>query len=309
MNRTCFLLLVGIALGANSVPSAQQPAPPLVRENATVKLGDHVWAIPDFNRGAVPNVGIVVGSRATLVVDTGLGPKNGETIVREMKKVSSNRETYVVTTHFHPEHSLGASAFKGAKVVMPRAQQQEMQELGSGMKDLFAGRSPAMAELLAGVQYPAADILFDTEHQLDLGGVHVRLFAKATPLHTRGDTLIWVQDDRVLFSGDIVMSRRFLAASPQASISRWLSTLEELAALKPLRVVPAHGDIGDAGLIDRDRQYLQSLQARAGELKKQGKTVDEVAKAVAEEIAPRYPEWGDPNGSAATARAAFAEAR
>src|SRR5262245_47516688 len=86
------------------------PAAPLVRENATVKLTDHVWAIPDFNVGLVPNVGIVVGSAATLVVDTGLGPRNGQTIVAEMKKVAANRNVYVVLTHYHPEHSLGAGA-------------------------------------------------------------------------------------------------------------------------------------------------------------------------------------------------------
>jgi glyoxylase-like metal-dependent hydrolase (beta-lactamase superfamily II) len=307
--RLCLFQLIGLFLGMNSILATQQLPAPLIRENATVRLTDHVWAIPDFNVGAVPNVGIVVGSRATLVVDTGLGPRNGETIVREMNKVSRNREIYVVTTHFHPEHSLGTSAFKGAKVVMPRVQQREMQELGDRMKDVFAGRSPMMAELLAGVQYPEADTLFDTDYRLDLGGVQVRLFTKATPLHTRGDTVIWVEEDRVLFSGDLVMSRRFLAASPEASISRWLSTLEELAALKPLHVVPSHGDIGDARLIDRDRQYLQALQTRVGELKKQGKTVDDAVKAVAQDIAPEYPEWGSPSGSGATARTAFAEAR
>ena len=78
----------------------------------------------------MPNVGIIVGSKATLVVDTGLGPRNGEAIVREMKKVSRNAEVYVVTTHYHPEHSLGAGAFKGAKLVMTRMQQQDMTELG-----------------------------------------------------------------------------------------------------------------------------------------------------------------------------------
>src|SRR4051812_46269379 len=72
---------------AQAPSPGQAPAPPapLVRENATVKLAEHVWAIPDFNVALVPNVGIVVGSKATLVVDTGLGPRNGEAIVREMK--------------------------------------------------------------------------------------------------------------------------------------------------------------------------------------------------------------------------------
>src|SRR5262249_15239863 len=97
------LVLVFAALTAVAV--AQQPPAPLVRENATVKLTDHVWAIPDFNVGLVPNVGIIVGSTATLVVDTGLGPTNGETIAREVKKVSKNADVFVVLTHYHPEHS------------------------------------------------------------------------------------------------------------------------------------------------------------------------------------------------------------
>src|SRR5687767_9211741 len=273
------LPICGLLVGASIAVSGQQPPPaPLIRENATTKLSEHVWAIPDFNVGGVPNVGIVAGSRATLVVDTGLGPRNGEIIVREMNKVSRNQEIYVVPTHFHPEHLLGRAAFKGARLVMPRVQQQEMQEQGKAIYDVFAGRGPQWAQLLAGVQYPTADIAFDSEHRLDLGGVQVRMFTKATPLHTRGDTMIWIEEDRVLFSGDLAMSRRFLAANPQARISRWLSVLEEMAALKPVRVVPAHGDLGDASMIERDRQYLLAVQARVAELKKRGKTVDDAVK-------------------------------
>jgi cyclase len=129
-----------------------------------------------------------------------------------------------------------------------------------------------------------------------------------TPLHTRGDTVIWVEEDRVLFTGDLVMSRRFLAANQNASIRLWLTTLDELAALKPLHVVPAHGDLGDATMIARDQEYLRAVQSRVAELKTQGRSADDAMKAVAEEIAPKYPEWGNPQGSAATVRAAFNEA-
>jgi glyoxylase-like metal-dependent hydrolase (beta-lactamase superfamily II) len=155
------------------------------------------------------------------------------------------------------------------------------------------------------------DILFDREQRIDLGGVTVRLFTRGpTPLHTRGDTMIFVEEDRVLFTGDVVMGRRFLAASanPPASIKLWIATLDELAGLRPAKVVPSHGDLGDASLIARDREYLQAVQTRVADLKRQGKTIDEVVQAVAAEIAPKYPEWGNPAGSAATARAAFAEA-
>ena len=312
--RAITLALVCLATSAwTQQPPTGRGAPPpapLIRENATIKLTDHVWAIPDFNVGLVPNVGIIVGSKATLVVDTGLGPRNGETIVREMKKVSANADVYVVTTHYHPEHSLGAAAFKGAKLVMTRVQQQDMAELGKQIQDTFAGRSPLTAELLNGVAYPAPDVLFDRDYQLDLGGVHARLLWRGpAAMHTRGDTMIFVDEDRVLFTGDVVMSQRFLAAQNTSSITTWLSTLDELMSLKPAKVVPSHGSIGDATMIARDRAFLQAVQERVGELKRAGKSSDDAAAAVVADIAPKYPEWGNPSGAAVVARAAYAEAR
>jgi glyoxylase-like metal-dependent hydrolase (beta-lactamase superfamily II) len=304
------MVLAPASASGQAPAAAQAPAPPLIRENATVKLTDHVWAIPDFNVGLVPNVGIVVGSKATLVVDTGLGPRNGEAIVREMKKVSRNADVYVVTTHYHPEHSLGAGAFTGAKLVMTRVQQQEMTELGKGIQDTFASRSALNKELLSGVPYPTPDILFDREHRLDLGGVHVRLFWRGpAAMHTRGDTMVFVEEDRVLFTGDVVMSQRFLAAQATASLATWLSVLDELTALKPLHVVPSHGKLGDAALIDRDRAFIQAVQARVGALKREGKSVDDAVAAVIAGIAPQYPEFGNATNAGAMARAAYAEAR
>src|SRR5262245_24758570 len=121
-----------LALGV-SVLAAQQPAGPavpLVKENTTVKVSEHVYVIPDGNVGGVPNVGIVVGSKAVLVIDTGLGPKNGETVLREVKKLS-NSDIYIVGTHFHSEHILGESAFPAsAKVIRVRAQQRDIEEFG-----------------------------------------------------------------------------------------------------------------------------------------------------------------------------------
>ncbi len=304
------LTLVSPAVAEQAPSGAPPPQPPLVRENATVKLTDHVWAIPDFNIGLVPNVGIVVGSKATLVVDTGLGPRNGEAIVREMKKVSKNSDVYVVTTHYHPEHSLGAGAFAGAKLVMTRVQQQEMTEVGKAIQDTFASRSPINKELLSGVPYPTADILFDREHRLDLGGVHVRLFWRGPgAMHTRGDTMVFVEEDRVLFTGDVVMSQRFLAAQNTSSISTWLAVLDELSGLKPAHVVPSHGKLGDASLIARDRLFIQAVRDRVGVLKKEGKSIDEAVAAVVAEIAPQYPEFGNPTNAGAMARAAYAETR
>src|SRR5262245_41053447 len=263
-----------ILLLAAAVLFYQQPsqAPlPLIRENATVKLSDHVYVIPDGNVGAVPNVGIVVGSKATLVIETGLGPRNGLTVLREVEKVSKNQTLYVMGTHFHAEHILGESVFPPtAKVIRARAQQQDIDEFG--VTPNFAARSAAMAELVKDAQFRRADEIFDTEKILDLGGVRARLIWYGGT-HTNGDTLIFIEGDNVLFAGDVVMNRRFLAfnAMMRSSVQAWISSLDKLAPLRPTRIVPSHGEMGDGSLIETNRSYLQALQSRAAELKRQGK--------------------------------------
>jgi hypothetical protein len=79
MRRRRSFLSIACVLASSTLIAQRGPAPdPLVRENVTVKLGPRTFAIPDGNVGLVPNVGIVVGSRATLVIDPGLGRRNGE---------------------------------------------------------------------------------------------------------------------------------------------------------------------------------------------------------------------------------------
>jgi glyoxylase-like metal-dependent hydrolase (beta-lactamase superfamily II) len=295
---------------AMTLASAQAPpADPLVRENATVKLSEHVYEIPDFNVGLVPNVGIVVGQRATLVVDTGLGPRNGETTVSEMNKVSRNADVYVVSTHFHPEHALGEAAFPAAaRIVRARAQQQDIDEFGLALAKQFATRSPATAELLRDAAFRKADILFDREYAIDLGGVRVRLMSVG-PTHTRGDTVAWVEDDRVLFAGDVVMNHRFLSfASPYSSVKSWLRDFDELERLKPVRIVPSHGAVGDASLIDQQRTVLTAIEARALALKREGKTADEAARIVQTEFQGSHADWTGPAQAGNAARTAYHEA-
>src|SRR5215467_11377591 len=116
---------------------------PLVKENATVKLAAHTYAIPDGNVPLVPNVGIVVGSRATLVIDPGLGRRNGEAVLREVAKASRNSELFIASTHFHPEHTTGDVAFPpSATYVNSTVQEAEFAQSGAQMIATFSNRSP-----------------------------------------------------------------------------------------------------------------------------------------------------------------------
>ncbi len=90
-----------LAVLVATVATAQM-SQPMVSES-TSKISDHVWAIMGF-----PNIAIIVGAHSTLVVDTGLGPKNGATVARVVEKLApGNRKLFLTTTHFHPEHAAG----------------------------------------------------------------------------------------------------------------------------------------------------------------------------------------------------------
>jgi glyoxylase-like metal-dependent hydrolase (beta-lactamase superfamily II) len=312
MQSTTVRWLVAWAFMGTIASAQQPPAPPdpLIKENATVKVSDHVYVIPDFSVPLVPNVGIIVGSRATLVVDTGLGPRNGQTIIREMNNVSKNDEVYVVSTHFHPEHALGESAFPpSAKIIRARAQQQDIDEFGLALAKQFATRSAVTAELLKDVEFRKADVFFDKEYSVDLGGVRVKVMWLG-PTHTRGDTIMWVEGDRILFAGDVVMNRRFLAfASPYASVKTWLNDFDQLESLRPVRIVPSHGMMGDASLIDQQRVMLKAIQARAVGLKREGASADVTAQAVQAEFQMKYPDWIGPGQAGNAARTAYNEAQ
>ena len=301
--------LTAICTLASSILIAQRgPAPdPLVRENATVKLAPHTYVIPDNNVGLVPNVGIVVGSRGTLVVDPGLGRRNGETVLREVGKISKNAELFIGTTHFHAEHTTGYIAFPAsAKYINSTVQEAEFEQSGMQMVQMFSGRSPATAEILKDAARRPATITFERNFTLDLGDIRVR-FLLVGPTHTKGDTAFFVEGDNVLFAGDVVMNNSFLAATPVSSMKAWLAAFDTLEALKPQTIVPAHGEVGPGTIIATNRAVMQAVQARVRALKAEGKSVDETATTVQTEFQAQHPNWPRVNGLSAAARSAYQE--
>ena len=283
---------------------------PLIAQDQTVKISDHVYVILDNNVGFVPNVGIVVGDRATLVIETGLGLPNGEIVLAETNKISANEELYVVSTHYHSEHDLGAGAFPArAQMIRSRDQQQDLDEFGLSHAERFSRMSAVMTGLLEGADFRQADIYFEDEYSLDLGGVTVHMFAVG-PAHTGGDTVFFIEGEGVLFSGDVAMRGYPGFRVPSSSLRVWREALAMLAGLNIDIVVPSHGPTGDAGAIQRYDEYFAMLQARAAELKAQGRSADETAELLTRELPLQFAEWPseDAGRIGAAARGAFAEA-
>jgi glyoxylase-like metal-dependent hydrolase (beta-lactamase superfamily II) len=297
-SRIASLAVLAFAALAVSPASAQRDYKdlPVVKEGITVKISPNVYVIPDENRRGVPNVGIVVGSRATLIVDTGMGLQSGQTILREVAKVSKGSELYLVITHMHPEHITGELAFPAnTKIIRATAQAQDIKEAAMKWVTEFSARSPEIANLLKDTKsFREPTETFEREKTLDLGGVRVRLLWLG-PGHTLGDTAIFVEGDGVMFSGDLAMKKAFPAfTAPQSSIDKWLEALDAMAALRPSQVVGAHYGMGDASIISEYRNFLRALKARVMEMKTQGKSSDEVGTTLRNEFHAKYPDWDQP---------------
>jgi glyoxylase-like metal-dependent hydrolase (beta-lactamase superfamily II) len=283
MKIITYLLALDLLTSAASYAQNQ----PILGED-TIKVSDHVWAIMGF-----PNIGIVVGGNATLVVDTGLGPRNGATVAKVAKKLAPNNKLYLTTTHFHPEHAAGEPGFPpGTTLIRDRAQQDEMDKHGEEMINLFASRNDQQRELLANVKLRPPDETFDKERTLDLGGgVTARLlwFGGA---HTKGDELTFVEPDKTLISGDVVQNK----VAPNiygegGTPSSWIAVLDQVEKLGALHVLPDHSAIGSGALVAQEKAFIVDLQARALDLKRQGVNADDAGKLLTAEFKTKYADW------------------
>ncbi|MET9632931.1 MBL fold metallo-hydrolase [Lentzea sp. NPDC006480] len=264
---------------------------PVVQVSGAVEVAPDVVVIPNSGVGLVPNIGVIGGADAVLVVDTGLGVENASGVLEFAVEVARGRRIYLTTTHFHPEHAFGASVFSGSYVVN-RAQADDLRRKGSGYLEMFRGFGGAIASRLAGCEVPVPDFVFDGVHTLDLGGRSVVLRPTGRG-HTLGDQVIEVPDAGVLFTGDLAETGQF-AIFPwfpphdtDVSGVAWIAVLDRLIAAAPRIVVPGHGTAGGLEVLGGVRDYLRELRDETWRRRDSPDVVAEVQAVLVE----RHPEW------------------
>jgi glyoxylase-like metal-dependent hydrolase (beta-lactamase superfamily II) len=294
------------------MPEAETAGP--VVANAPVEVADGVFVIPDGRVPLVPNVGIVLGSKAVLVVDAGMGPRNGEIVRRHAEELASGQPIFLTLTHFHPEHGFGAQAFaNNATIVYNREQLEDLRAKGEAYLARFRSFGNAVAEQLEGVELVEPHLAYDGDAEIMLGGrsAQLRTFGLG---HTRGDQVVFVPEQRVLFTGDLVESRCF-AIFPwfppdetDVDGDRWIAVLEQLERLEPAVVVPGHGDVGDASVIVIAREYLEQLRSETRRLAADGMSEEGVVAELDRSMRELHPDWAQPEWIAFGARHFYASA-
>ena len=280
--------------------SNEQPAP-IVDPSAIKEIAADVFVISDRRIPLVPNIGIVLGSDAALVVDTGMGPANGRTVLEVAKRLAGQRALVLTLTHFHPEHGFGAQAFKGhAKIHYNRSQRDELQAKGQAYLGMFKTFGPGVAAALEDTQLVLPDDVYeDASTAINLGGRRVELRTWGLA-HTAGDQVVWLPEERILFTGDLAEERIFPIfpwfPPEDATIdgARWAAILSELIAWKPAIVVPGHGDLGGVEILAAVRDYMIDLGGRVAAERRSGRHADAIVADLAPAVRAEHPDWSAP---------------
>jgi glyoxylase-like metal-dependent hydrolase (beta-lactamase superfamily II) len=249
-----------------------------------------------------------------LVVDAGMGPRNGEIVRRHAEELASGLPLFLTLTHFHPEHGFGAQAFAdGATIVYNRDQLEDLRAKGAGYLERFRTFGDAIAEQLEDVELVDPQVVYDGAAEIGLGGrtAQLRTFGLG---HTRGDQVVFVPEQRVLFTGDLVESRCFAIFPwfPPDEVDvdgdRWIAVLEQLERLEPAVVVPGHGEVGDAGVIATAREYLEQLRSDTRRLAGEGAPEEDIVAELDRTMRELHPDWAQPEWIAFGARHFYAAA-
>ncbi|MEV6501965.1 MBL fold metallo-hydrolase [Streptomyces prunicolor] len=272
---------------------------PVVHITEVRELDRDLVVVPDGRVRLVPNIGVIGGRDAVLVVETGLGPRNAEKVLEFATEYARGRRLYLTTTHFHPEHAFGAQVFAGgATFLVNRAQAEDLKVKGAGYLDMFRGLGEPVARQLEGVVLPEPDLVYDEAYDLELGGRTVQLRATGRA-HSRGDQVVRVPDADVLFTGDLVEAEQF-AIFPwfppydtDVSGTHWLAVMERLAGEGARVVVPGHGAVGGPELLADVRDYLRLLRDETWVRRDSAMSEETIVEEVRALMIERHPEWAE----------------
>jgi glyoxylase-like metal-dependent hydrolase (beta-lactamase superfamily II) len=257
------------------------------------QLSEHAWA---YTAEGDPNTGIVIGDDAVLVADTQATPAMAADVIRRIREVTDKPIKYVVLTHYHAVRVLGASAYQPQQIIASQDTRDLIVERGEADKASEIGRFPRLfrnvESVPPGLTWPT--ITFNGSMTLWLGKLEVQLLQLGRG-HTKGDSVVWLPGERTLLSGDLVE----FDATPYAGdayFSDWPKTLDKLAALKPLALVPGRGPAlrGEAQVykgLEVTRAFVSDVYGSVKAGAAAGRDLKTVYRDTYAALKPKYGQW------------------
>jgi len=256
------------------------------------RLSKHAYA---YTAEGDPNTGIVIGDDAVMVIDTQATPVMAQDVIRRIRGVTDRPIRYVMLSHYHAVRVLGASGYGAEHVIASRDTYDLIVERGEQDMKSEIERFPRLfqaVESVPGLTWPT--LIFEKRLTLWLGKLQVEILQLGRG-HTKGDTIVWLPQDRVLFSGDLVEYE----ATPytgDAYLSDWPATLDSIEALNPAMLVPGRGaalktpEEVKAGL-NGTRAFIESMFESVKRGVEKGNDLRTVYRDTYAALKPKFGHW------------------
>ncbi len=256
------------------------------------RLSEHAYA---YTAEGDPNTGIVIGDDGVMVIDAQATPVMAQDVVRRIREVTDKPIRYVTLSHYHAVRVLGASGYAPEHVIASRDTFDLIVERGEQDMKSEIERFPRLfraVESVPGLTWPT--LVFERRLTLTMGRLRVEILQPGRG-HTKGDTVVWLPDERILFSGDLVE----YDATPytgDAYLGDWPATLDAIAALSPQKLVPGRGaalqtPAAVAAGLDGTRAFVTALYAAVRAGAAAGKDLATVYRETYALLKPRFGHW------------------
>jgi len=261
-----------------------------------VELGPGAFA---YTAEGDPNSGIVVTDQGVFVIDTQATPVMAQDVIARIRAVTDVPVRYVVLSHYHAVRVLGASAYGAEFTIASQGTHDLIVERGEQDMHSEIGRFPRLfraVESVPGLTWP--NVVFENRLVLHLtykGKPRTVEIAHVGRGHTKGDTIVWLREDRILYSGDLVE----YAATPytgDAYLRDWPATLDRLEAMQPQALVPGRGAAlvtpadCKAGL-DGTRDFIRQMYGSVAAAAQAGKPLNTAYREAYDKLKPRFGHW------------------
>jgi len=251
-----------------------------------VKLADGVYAMialgPTGVEGLGANSGFVVGRDGVLVIDTRYTSALANDLLRAVRSVTSAPITYVVNTHYHPDHVWGNMVFKAqGAVIMARPETREaIAKYSPAYLDFYKERSKDAYDMLRDIEIVAPDTIIDDNEEIDLGGIKVMLRCLG-PAHTAGDCIVIVPKERIAFTGGILSNGYHPnMGDPGGDFDNWVATLDRLGAMNIRYFVPGQGKVCGTKALEAEKKYIGALRNQCEQDIKRMIPMEQAASAI-----------------------------
>ena len=295
-SKPVFSLARGVAWGlafgvASTAVAAQQPAAGGGRGGTPQPLAVHqlkpnvYWV-----EGAGGNVGVIVGSSGVILVDSKTSAASATELLADVAKITPKPVTTVFLTHSDGDHVNGLASFpKGVAIIAQENCKTEMQAAPN------ATAGGALADHM-----PTRTVTKNTE-DMTIDGVHLRAYHFA-PAHTSGDLMVYLPDDKIMFTGDIVATQSpyaLIHLEKNGTSDGWLTTMKGIVATDATTFVPGHGDVQTKADLQKRVADVTARRDQIKALVAQGKSLDEVRASLGEQPPPARGGAGAPGRGAA----------